>query len=191
MKFVRRYLASVFDNPSKVFSDDILKPELQDPASFADGILQISEAQQRVALLYMEDGGYEIACPPLRAVLSVMAYGHYEGKELSDPQVRQLFTRDALLSSAWYRRRLEAKQRRDIQHWQDTIVRVKSYLDDPSVQDFIGELDLPSRLQYATNKLSEAKSASYLDSLVGTIGVDPMQPSMKDKLLLDRLAEVS
>jgi hypothetical protein len=191
MKFVRRFLARVFDNPSKVFSEDILKPELQDPVSYADGILQIAEAQRRVALLYMEDGGYEIACPPLRAVLSVMAHGHYEGKGLNDPEIRQLFTRESLLSSQWYRRRLEAKQRRDIQHWQDMIARVKSYIDDPSVQDFIGELDLPTRLQYATNKLDEAKSAAYLDSLVGTIGVDPLQPSMKDKVLVDRLAEVS
>jgi hypothetical protein len=191
MKFVRRFLARVFDNPSKVFSEDILKPELQDPVSYADGILQIAEAQRRVALLYMEDGGYEIACPPLRAVLSVMAHGHYEGKGLNDPEIRQLFTRESLLSSQWYRRRLEAKQRRDIQHWQDMIARVKSYIDDPSVQDFIGELDLPARLHFATNKLDEAKSPAYLDSLVGTIGVDPLQPSMKDKVLVDRLAEVS
>ncbi len=86
LKFVRRYLGRVFDNPSKVFSDDILKPEIQDPASFADGILHIAEAQRKVALLYMEDGGYEAACPPLRAVLSVMAYGNYEGKSITDPK---------------------------------------------------------------------------------------------------------
>ncbi len=133
VKFVRRYLGRVFDNPSKVFTDDILKPELQDPESFADGILHIAEAQRKVALLYMEDGGYEAACPPLRAVLSIMAYGNYEGKEITDPEVRDLFTRESLLASDWYRRRLEAKQRRDIEHWKDMEQHVSDYMNDPSV----------------------------------------------------------
>ena len=78
-KFVRQYLGRVFDNPSKVFTEDILKPELQDPDSFADGILHIAEAQKRVAQNYMEDGGFENACPPLKAVLNIMANGNHEG----------------------------------------------------------------------------------------------------------------
>ena len=89
-KFVRTYLARVFDNPSKVLTEEILRPEQQDPASFSDGILYIVAAQKRVALRYLEDGGYEMACPPLRAVLSIMAYGDYEGKPITDPSVRRL-----------------------------------------------------------------------------------------------------
>lgn len=191
MKFVRRYLGRVFDNPSKVFTEEILRPELQDPASFADGIVHIAEAQRKVALMYMEDGGYEAACPPLRAVLSLMAYGDYEGKTINDPEVRELFTRESLLMSHWYRRRLEAKQRRDIQHWQEMASHVREYLDDPSVAEFSGELQLAERLQYASGKLTEAESPGYLESLVGTIGVDPFQPSMSDKVMVDRLAEAT
>ena len=85
-KFARTYLARVFDNPPKVLADEILRPELQDPESFADGVLHIAEAQQRVAQTYFEDGGYELACPPLQAVLSVMAHGEYQGKDHHGPR---------------------------------------------------------------------------------------------------------
>ena len=120
-----------------------------------------------------------------------MAEGHYEGKTINDPEVRGLFTRESLLSSDWYRRRLKAKQRRDIQHWKDMAERVRAYMDDPSVEDFIGELDLPERLAYVEEQLAIAESESYLEGLVGTIGVDPLQPALNDKLMVDRLAEVS
>ena len=43
------YFGRVFDNPTAVFTDEILKPEMQDPAVFADGVHNIVEAQQRVA----------------------------------------------------------------------------------------------------------------------------------------------
>ena len=56
--FVRRYFGRVFDNPSKVFDDRILCPELQDLASYADGIEYIVEAQQRVGKQYFVDESY-------------------------------------------------------------------------------------------------------------------------------------
>jgi len=113
-KFVRTYLARVFDNPSKVFPAEILQPESQDPDSFADGILHIAEAQQRVASRYFEDGSYEASCPPLQAVLSVLAHGNYRGLTAASPEFRAMFTRDALLKSDWYRERLETRQYREI-----------------------------------------------------------------------------
>jgi hypothetical protein len=36
----------VFDNPTAVFTEDILKPELQGPAVFADGVANIVEARR-------------------------------------------------------------------------------------------------------------------------------------------------
>ena len=56
-RFVRTYLARVFDNPSKVFTEEFLQPEKQDRESYADGILHIAETQQKVAEQYMNDGG--------------------------------------------------------------------------------------------------------------------------------------
>jgi hypothetical protein len=187
-KFVRTYLARVFDNPEKVFTDEILRPELQDPASFADGILHIAEAQKKVALQYMEDGGYELACPPLRAVLSIMAFGEFEGKSITDPEVRELFTRDALLASDWYRRRLTTKTERDIDHWQAMVTRLTDYLGENPECQMVDELDLRGRLEYAREKLANAQTLEYEESLVGTLGADPMRPSSKDSALLDRLA---
>jgi hypothetical protein len=184
------YLARVFDNPSKVFTPEILQPERQDLDSFADGVLHIAEAQQRVAARYFKDGSFELACPPLRAVLSVMAHGEYEGKSISDPEVRELFTRDALLSSDWYRRRLEARRDREVDHWRFFERRLENYLNDPSHHEVAEELGLKERLAYAQSQLAQVREPGYLDRLVGTLGADPMQPSLSDPKMINRLAGV-
>ena len=84
-KFVHTFFGRVFDNPTTVFTEDMLKPEMQDPAVFADGVANIVEAQRRVAAAYFEDGTIEDACPPLQALLHIMAHGQFEGKDASDP----------------------------------------------------------------------------------------------------------
>ena len=187
-KFVRTYLARVFDNPSRVFSEEILRPELQDPESFADGVMHIAAAQKRVALLYMTDGGYEAACPPVRAILDIMAHGEHEGKTIDDPAIRQLFDRESLLQSDWYRFRLAEKKRRDVKHWQGFEARLLDFLADETEHDVAQELNLQKRLAYVHEQLKIAQSSDYEESLVGTLGVDPMRPSPNDKLMLDRLA---
>ncbi|MCH1495314.1 MAG: hypothetical protein L7U72_08800 [Rubripirellula sp.] len=173
-KFVRRYLGRVFDNPSKVFTEDILKPELQDANSFADGILHISEAQQRVAQLYMEDGGYELACPPLKAVLSLMVHGHYEGMKIDDPELRKLFTRDHLIASDWYRERLEAKQRVDVSHWKNVVEHLRQYKAKAGDHEFADELHLNLRLEFAEQRFRDVQDPQYLEELMGTAGVEPL-----------------
>ena len=42
---------------------------------FAAGVEAIVEAQRRVALNYFEDGSVDAACPPLKALLHIMAHG--------------------------------------------------------------------------------------------------------------------
>jgi hypothetical protein len=189
-KFVRTYLARVFDNPSKVFPEPILRPEKQDQDSFADGVLQISEAQARVAQNYFGDSGYELACPPLRAALDIMVHGEHNGKTIDDPEVRQLFSRESLLSSDWYRRRLDAKQQRDIAHWKSMQQRLQSFIDDPLNTDATERLDMKAQYEYATQQRQLAESGDYIASLQGTLGVDPMSPSPNDPVMLDRLASV-
>ena len=187
-RFVRRYMARVFDNPSKVFTDDLLKPELQDPDSFADGILYIAEAQERVAKTYFEDGGYELACPPLQAILSIMAHGDFEGKTIDDPEIRSMFSREALLESDWYKRRLNEKQQRDIEHWRGFEVRLNKFMAIKSREEWVHELKLHARLQHAQDMRQRAEAEGYPQELVGTIGADPMKPSTTDATLVDRLA---
>ena len=90
---MRAFFGRVFDNPAKVFDTAMLQPETQDQDAFADGIKNITEAQQRVASEYLEDGSIEDACPPLRALLTIMASGSFEGKEANHPEIRRMFTR--------------------------------------------------------------------------------------------------
>ncbi len=182
-KFVRTYLARVFDNPSKVFPQEMLKPELQDPDSFADGILHIAEAQQRVAKMYFEDGSYEAACPPLKAVLSVLVHGHYEGLTASSPEFRSMFTRESLLNSSWYRERLETQQLREIELWSKAKLRVEDSLAS-SNGDEDGKTKLLDKLRFVEQRLTLVKKESYLDALQGTIGCDPIPTTNSEIALL-------
>jgi len=116
-KFARTFFGRVFDYPARVFDEAFLRPETQDLGSFVDGIHNITEAQQRVARQYFEDGSIEDACPPLRALLTVMAEGYYQGMDAHHPGLRKMFTRESLMGSDWYHARLEARQSADRRLW--------------------------------------------------------------------------
>ena len=173
-KFVHTYFGRVFDNPTAVFTDDLLKPELQDPAVFADGVANIVEAQKRVAAMYFEDGTIEDACPPLRALLHIMAYGHFEGRGADDPAVRAMFTRESLLASDWYAERLTVKQRREVELWERHVRSLTDFLASPGHRDEAARLGIPRRLEQARGELERVRSPEYVRSLVGTIGADPV-----------------
>jgi hypothetical protein len=171
-RFVRRYFGRVFDNPRKVFEEKILKPETQDMDAFVDGVLFIAESQKKVAQVYLEDGSYELACPPLQAVLKIMVEGNWNGHKADSPEVRNLFTRKSLLASDWYRERLVAKQKIDIKLWTRHVEYLQNYCDRPNYATVIQRLELKRRLERAKVALDNCLQPSYLDELVGTIGVD-------------------
>jgi hypothetical protein len=173
-KFVHTYFGRVFDNATAVFTDEILKPELQDPAVFADGVDNIVEAQQRVAEAYFTDGTIEDACPPLRALLHIMARGHFEGKDAAHPDVRALFTREALLASDWYHQRLVVKQQRDVSLWTRHVRSLTEFLARAGHRDEAGRLGIAGRLEHARAELERVSSHKYPAALVGTIGADPI-----------------
>ncbi len=172
-RFVRRYFGRVFDNPSKVFDERILCPETQDLDSYADGILNIAEAHQKVALVYLEDGSYEIACPPLQVILKVMAEGTWNGKTLADPEVRSMFTREHLMKSQWYQERLEAKQKVDFKLWSRHVTYLENYCKQTSHASVITRLGLADRLREATEKRDLSARPEYIEQLHGTLGTDP------------------
>jgi hypothetical protein len=172
-RFVRRYFGRVFDNPRKVFEEKILKPETQDMDAFVDGVLFIAESQKKVAQVYLEDGSYELACPPLQAVLKIMADGHWNGYKAESPEVRSLFTRESLVASDWYRERLVAKQKIDIKLWTRHVEYLQNYCDRPNYATVIQRLELKHRLERAKAALHKCSQSSYVDELVGTTGVDP------------------
>ena len=141
---------------------------------FADGVDNIIDAQRRVAETYFQDGSIEDACPPLRALLHIMAYGHYEGKDAHHPDIRRLFTREALLESDWYGERLAVKQERDVELWRRNVRALSEFLQQPSHRDEAERLDIAGRLARAKAELERVSAPAYLSTLAGTIGADPV-----------------
>ena len=171
-KFARTFLGRVFENPNAVFNEEMLKPELQGMDVFVDGINNIVEAQQWVAAMYFSDGSIEGACPPLKAILHIMAWGHFEGRTADDPEVRRLFSRDYMISSDWYRERLLNKQLSDIALWQKHVKYLRGYLDKWKTLDGKESGDIQEKIRVAEERLKYLKSTDYLKSLEGYIGLD-------------------
>ena len=171
-KFVHAFFGKVFDSPTIVFDEEMLRPETQGMDAYVDGINNIVETQQKVAKAYFEDGSIDDACPPLQAVLHVMAKGHYEGKTIDDPSIREMFTLDYLLQSDWYKERLKIKQQRDAALWQMNRNYVEQKMDEinESVTDLWAELQ--DQMEKAEQMLEWVNSDSYLERLQGTLGAD-------------------
>ena len=172
--FSLRCLNRLFDEPTAVFNERMLKPELQGLEDYVDGINNIVEAQEKVALRYFEDGSLKSAIPPLKILLHIMAYGNYEGKSISDPELRKYFDRDYLLNSDWYKERLLLKQQKDVSFYKSQITYLQDFIANPNNDKLVIEMNIKDRLN-AINKLyNEASSESYLRRLAGTIGADPL-----------------
>lgn len=176
-RFVHGFLGKIFDTPMAVMPEAILRPEKQDLAVFVDGVDNIVEAQRRVAQRYLDDGSIEEACPPLKALLHIMASGQYEGKDVHHPAIRALFTREALLASDWYRERLEVKQARDVTLWQRHVDYLEVYAGRASHQDLVARFGIQDRLAAARARLELVKGTGYLNGLRGTLGADPLAPA--------------
>ncbi|MGZ5059123.1 MAG: hypothetical protein ACXWE3_11825, partial [Methylobacter sp.] len=170
-RFVHTNFGKMFDYPTAVFDEAMLKPETQDLASYVDGIDNVYEAQQRVAQLYIQDGSIGDACPPLKALLYIMADGHYEGQTVSDPAIRAMFTHDYLLQSDWYQQRLAIKQQRDSKLWQQHKAYIQQQLNKTEHNDSASR-ELSQKLEAAERMLTEIDSPAYLQQLQGTLGAD-------------------
>jgi hypothetical protein len=169
--FVDRFLGRIFETPSSVFPNELLRPELQDLDLYASGVDAIVETQQRVALNYFEDGSVSAACPPLKALLHIMAGGNYQGKGIDRPEVRALFERETMLASDWYQERLSVKQTRDVALWRRHAAALAAFRSSPANQGCA--IDLDQRLALVDRQLVRVSSPSYLEELRGTIGADP------------------
>jgi hypothetical protein len=175
--FVHDFMGKIFDNPTAVFTEEILKPEVQGLNVFTDGVHNIVETQQRVAQRYLDGGCVEDACPPLYALLHIMATGGYRGSDVHHPGIRAMFTREYLLQSDWYQERLEVKQSHDIALWKRHMQNLHRFLNDAEYSDEAQRLGIDRRLDAARRKLEQVQSREYLTGLVGTIGADPLKPA--------------
>ena len=174
-KFGRVFLGRLFTHPHSIFTDEMLQPEKQDPAVFADGMDNICATHQRVARSYFADGSIAMACPPLKALLEIMANGETaDGHGLDAPQVRSLFTREHLLASGWYTERLEAKQRGDIALWKRHVQTLEEFSANPANAGVVERLGLSGRLAAARAEAARVAAGEYRAYLFGTLGVQPI-----------------
>jgi phosphoenolpyruvate carboxykinase (diphosphate) len=172
--FTFSYLKSIFDEPQAVFTDKMLRPEKQDLAAFADGINNIVEAQQKVALQYFADDSAEAAIPPLKALLYIMAYGTFEGRTIDHPEIRQQFTRESVISSDWYNNRLLRKQNIDIVYFENSLSYLRQFISQEQNAEYTESLNLKERIGNVEKELEFVSSEAYIDFLTGTIGADPL-----------------
>ena len=173
-KFVRIFFGRVFSHPETVLNEEMLKPELQDKDVFVTGMKTIIAAHKEAALNYFEDGSIEQACPPLKALLHIMAYGEYEGSSLESEAIRKLFTRESLIHSDWYQARLQSQQSQDIQSWTTHVDYLENFLAKESHAGVAGRVDIKSRLIMAREQLAEVGSKEYSAGLMGTLGRQPI-----------------
>ncbi|MBK1877839.1 hypothetical protein [Pelagicoccus mobilis] len=172
-EFVQAFGGRVFSNPRSVFPEDILRPEQQDMAIYVDAIKNIVETQRRIALNYFDDGSIDDACPPLKALLHIMAHGEYEGMTYHDPEFRKLFSYEEMVKSDWYKARLDAKQKVDVSLWERHQAYLDSYLSQ-ELNEGMGDRIEEERLRGAiARRLETFRSEEYRKNLDGCIGVDP------------------
>jgi phosphoenolpyruvate carboxykinase (diphosphate) len=175
VRFVHAFMGRVFNHPHVVFTEAMLKPELQDRQVFVDGMDNIIATQKRVSQLYFNDGSIEQACPPLKALLHIMLHDQFEGKGLEHPDIRKLFTRETLLASPWYAARLAAKQKVDQTLWKRHVEYLLAFQRKPSHGDVAAQMNIADRLAAAKKMLEQVESPAYLQKLAGTIGAEPVE----------------
>ncbi|WP_203567080.1 hypothetical protein [Aestuariimicrobium ganziense] len=174
-RFVTTFFGRIFLHPDKVFTPEMLAPELQDPKVYADSVDVVVTTHQRVAQSYIDDGTIEWAVPPLRALLEVMALGQSaEGWTLHSPELRRLFERDEILASDWYAERLDAQQELDVNRVSAAVEAISHFIDAEGNVEPVGELGMTTRLRDLHEQLERVKSAEHRESLVGTLGRQPL-----------------
>ena len=172
-RFAQTFLGRVLSNPSTVFDEEHLRPELTDPAVFADGMDNIVGAMKAAAEHYFADGSVNEACPPLQALLHIMRDGAWNGHALASPEVRRLFDRDEMLKSDWYAARLEAKRKIDAAAWDAHARYLEKFLKRANYADVSVQLEIPARLDRVIARARAAASTGYLAQLRGTLGAEP------------------
>jgi len=170
--FLFRYMNRIFDEPQAIFTERMLKPEIQDLDAYADGINNIIEAQEKVSKNYFADGSIDSAIPPLKILLHIMAYGEYEGKDISNPELRKYFTREYVINSDWYKERLMRKQQIDVEYQKQQINYIKEFISNDLNSETVETLNLNDKIKEAKKDLEYFKSIEYLKDLNGTIGAD-------------------
>lgn len=168
--FAQRFFGRVFADPGAVFTDEMLRPELQSIEEFVDGVEHIIDGQRKAAQLYFDDGSVTDAIPPLKALLHILAKGDYEGLTLKSPEFRALFDRDAMITSDWYRARLDAKCLLDAKLWASQVDYLQCFLEERTRLLPAERVELQQRLSRAQSELSCLQQPNAWQRYEGTLG---------------------
>ena len=103
-----------------------------------------------------------------------MAYGNYEGKEMSHPELRKYFEREYVINSDWYKDRLELKQTKDVNFYTQQINYLEDFIGNPDNLSLVTEMNIINKLKNVKKLAKQASSDKYIESLIGTIGADPL-----------------
>jgi len=179
-KFVQSFFGRVFQSPDLVLDEDMLKPELQDLASYAASVKTIAVTNKRVAEMYIADGGADMAVPPLKALFYMMRDGEYEGMTLQSPEFRAMWSRENIIKSDWYQARLKAFQSREVDRLASGLEYMEHFIRGPDscAGDWKGkqlceDLKMTERIASLKTQLEKVKKPDYVEHLVGSLGVDP------------------
>ncbi|WP_168583025.1 hypothetical protein [Gephyromycinifex aptenodytis] len=173
-KFATTFFGRVFMHPQVVFTPEMLRPEEQDLGVFAETMATMVTTHERVAQAYIDDGTIAYACPPLRALLEVMANGvTSEGWRLDSPELREQFTRESVLASDWYADRLASFQAGEIERAERAVATLRGFIERPDNEGVVARLGLVGRLRKAEDTLARVCSPQFRQSLIGTLGREP------------------
>ena len=174
-RMATKYFGRIFLHPDVVFTPEMLRPELQDVAVYAESVATIVMTHERVARAYVKDGTISLAIPPLRALLEVMADGSTsEGWQAESPEFRAMFTRESVLASDWYAERLAAKQAAASGRAAAGLAAIEKFVTTPGNEEPTARLGMPARVAAARAEVERLSGAQFAEQLVGTAGSTPL-----------------
>ena len=180
-KFVHTFFGRVFDNPDRgVHRRD---PQARDPGP--GGLRRRGQQHRRGAAARgrgLLRGRHHRGCVPAAqgAAPHHGVRASSRAKTPHHPEIRALFTREALLASDWYRERLAIKQQRDVALWERHVRSLSEFLARAGHRDEAERLGIAKRLEQARSELERVSAPQYRSSLVGTIGADAVHRPSRD-----------
>ncbi|KAL7719815.1 Uncharacterized protein QTN25_002936 [Entamoeba marina] len=173
--FASHFLRTLFSVPASVMPEDFLKPELQGAEIYADSYEFITQTDKGIAGNYIKDGTVEGACPPLKALIYIMANGEYNGMDRFSPEFRDMFKPENILKSEWYKERLTTRQNNEVAKLKKDLAYLQKNVEGkPRIAGIIQQ-----RIEEVTKELEYVESKQYLEDIDGTIGTDPYLYSFK------------
>ncbi len=173
-RFTHEFLGRIFTDPVSVLPEDMLKPELQDEGQYADSIKNLLETGKNIAQRYFNDNSIEKACPPLKALLTIMTEGEWEGNKLTDKKFRDLFEPSNILQSDWYNERLKTRIQVTRNYWESRIEYLNNFIKDQANKETCKRLSILEKKEFALNALAElTDNKAAVDRIFGCLGTDP------------------